>query len=135
MAVARHLARAPIIEAVLDIQVAPRPGTTFPELQKAYEALDFGYHQQSFVISSTVGFLVQQDAEVQKSGSAQKIGVRLHSADEKYVALVRTHGLTVSRQAPYEDWNKLEAEAHRLWDIYVKRWAPEKGDSVGCSLH
>jgi uncharacterized protein (TIGR04255 family) len=125
MAKPRHLAHAPILEAVLDIHVVPRPGATFVDLQKAYEPIDFGYRQQAFLLTGMVGFTVNLEAEVHpQHGAAEKIGLRLQSADEKYVALVRTNGLTVSRQAPYEDWEKLEAETRRLWDIYVKRWEP-----------
>jgi uncharacterized protein (TIGR04255 family) len=127
MAKPRHLARAPITEAVLDIQVAPRAGATFADLESAYGSLDFGYRRQSFVITSTMGFVVGQDAEVQqKSGTTEKVGLRLHSADEKYIALVRTNGLSVSRLTPYEDFGRLEAETRRLWEIYVKRWAPDR---------
>jgi uncharacterized protein (TIGR04255 family) len=126
MAKPRHLARAPITEAILDIQVAPRAGATFTDLQNSFP-LDFGYRQQSFMVTSSFGFVLQPDAEVkQQVGPAEKIGLRLHSQDEKYVALVRTNGLSLSRLAPYENWDALEAEARKLWDLYVKRWSPDK---------
>lgn len=126
MAKPRHLARAPITEAVLDIMVAARPGATFADLQKSYETLDFGYHLQGAVIAGTVGFMISPEAQLQHGGATEKIGLRIHSKDEKYVALVRTNGLSLSRLTPYEDWDALEAEAHRLWDVYVARWAPAR---------
>jgi len=46
------------------------------------------------------------------------IGVRLHSADEKYVAQLTTEGFTLSRLAPYESWESLIAEAKRVWQVY-----------------
>lgn len=126
MAKPRHLARAPIIEAVLDIGVAPRQSGDFTALQKAFESLDFGYKQQSFVVSGTLGFVINPEAEVQQSGQAAKIGLRLQSQDEKYVALVRTNGFSLSRLAPYENWDALQSEARKIWEIYVKRWTPDK---------
>ena len=126
MAKPRHLARAPITEAVIDIHVAPRAGATFAELQAAFKALDFGFRQHSFVIAGTVGFTVNPDAEVQHSAGVERIGLRLHSEDEKYVLLIRTNGLSLSRLAPYETYEAVAAATRKLWDIYVNRWAPEK---------
>lgn len=126
MAKPRHLAHAPITEAVIDLQVEPHLGATFPELQQAFESLDFGFRRQSFVVSGTFGFVVNQDAEPQHSGKTEKIGLRLHSDDEKYVVLVRTSGLSISRLAPYEDWDTLVAQVRTLWELYLKRWKPLK---------
>jgi len=126
MAKPRHLARAPIIEAVIDIQVAPRAGASFVDLETAFKSLDFGFRRQSFVIAGTVGFSVNLDAEVQHSGGMERIGLRLQSDDEKYVALIRTNGLSLSRLAPYESFDTVAATTRKLWEIYVNRWAPEK---------
>jgi uncharacterized protein (TIGR04255 family) len=52
------------------------------------------------------------------------LGTRLHSPDSKYVAQLTIEGFTLSRLAPYETWEKLEAEAQRLWPVYLAAAQP-----------
>jgi uncharacterized protein (TIGR04255 family) len=52
--------------------------------------------------------------------------LRLHSADEKYVAQFRLAGFTLSRLPPYEKWGNLLDEVRRIWAIYVEALAPKR---------
>jgi uncharacterized protein (TIGR04255 family) len=54
------------------------------------------------------------------------VGLRLHSADEKYVVQFRVAGFTLSRLPPYEKWGSLLDEARRIWAIYVQALAPKR---------
>jgi uncharacterized protein (TIGR04255 family) len=123
----RHLPHAPIMEAVINIQSDPVPNTNFQRLETAFAELDFGYRHHGAMLTQTVqlGASPAGIAPSVSAGSPERIGMRLQSADDHYVALVRVDGLSLSRLTPYETWDTLEVEARRLWDLYVERWKPK----------
>jgi uncharacterized protein (TIGR04255 family) len=127
MARQRHLPRAPITEALIDIQFAPRDGLTFLELQNSISAPEFGYYVKNPISEGTFGFLLSPDgSQPQTTGQTAQIGLRLHSHDEKYVAQFRLSGFTLSRLSPYEEWPNLVQEARRLHAIYTERLLPTR---------
>lgn len=134
MAAPRHLTNAPITEAVIDFMIEPTPEKNFSQLESAYRNLDFGYRQQGAVMAG--GFQVttsQEGIGVQAfPGGDPRIGLRLVSSDDKYVALVRLNGMAVSRLTPYEDFETLALEMRRLWNIFINRWSPRKIKRVAC---
>ena len=124
MAKQRHLPHAPITEALIDIRVTPREGLTFAELKDAIEAADCGYYLKSPISEGTFAFTLAPEGKPQTAAESAQVGLRLHSADEKYVAQFRLSGFTLSRLPPYENWEILLEEARRLWSIYIKCLAP-----------
>lgn len=127
MARQRHLPRAPITEALIDIQVAPRDGLTFTELQDSISAPEFGYYVKNPISERTFRFMLTSDGtQPQTTAQAAQIGLRLHSHDEKYVAQCRLSGFTLSRLPPYEEWPNLIQEARRVWAVYTERLAPKR---------
>src|SRR6266487_1451469 len=130
MAKQRHLPRAPITEALIDIQVVPRDGLTFSVLQKSLSALDFGYYVKNPISEGTFGFMLPEDGKPQTTAEAAQTGLRLHSHDEKYVAQCRLSGFTLSRLSPYEAWPNLVQEAKRVWAVYTERLIPKQVNRV-----
>jgi hypothetical protein len=127
MARQRHLPHAPITEALIDIHVIPRDGLTFAGLKSALNKANFGYYIKNPISQGTFAFSLAPDGQPpQTAADAAQIGLRLHSADEKYVAQFRLAGFTLSRLPPYEKWENLLEEARRLWAIYVERLAPTR---------
>jgi uncharacterized protein (TIGR04255 family) len=127
MARPRHLHRAPITEALIDIQVEPRGGVSFGGLQEVFNKLDFGYYFKNPISQGTFEFKLPPDGlEPQTTAEATKIGLRLHSSDEKYIAQCRLAGFTLSRLPPYEAWPLLVKETKRVWSVYRERVAPER---------
>jgi uncharacterized protein (TIGR04255 family) len=123
----RHLVRAPITEALIDIHVEPRAGLLFGELKEAFNVLDFGYYLKNPISQGTFEFKLPSHGEQpHTTAGAAQIGLRLHSADEKYVLQCRLAGFTLSRLAPYEAWPTLKQEAKRVWSIYRNRLTPTK---------
>lgn len=125
MATPRHLDHAPIVEALVDIQVAPRNGLTFGVLEAAFSSRDLGYYVKGPISEGL--FSMQLPADGQRpaaTATAAPIGLRLHSMDEKYVLQCRLSGFTLSRVAPYESWEKLIAETTRLWGVYQRLLSP-----------
>lgn len=127
MARQRHLSRAPVTEALVDIQVTPRDGLTFAGLKEAIEAPAFGYYVKGPISEGVFGIKLNPDGHHSETTAVSaQVGLRLHSLDEKYVAQCRLSGFTLSRLPPYEDWSRLIEEARRVWGIYVMRVAPER---------
>jgi uncharacterized protein (TIGR04255 family) len=122
MADIRHLPRAPITEAVIDLRVETPPGTTVEALLHALERRNyFGYMKKGAIVRGEFGFAfsVQEGPKPVTAGRATSIGVRLHSPDERYVAQLSMEGFTLSRLQPYESWEDLVREAARLWGGYL----------------
>jgi uncharacterized protein (TIGR04255 family) len=126
MAKQRHLSNAPIKEALIDLRVTPREGLTFDQLQSALEGRFAGYHDKGQILEQH--FELRVDGVASNSGASlnsRKVGVRLHSADERHVAQCQIQGFTLSRLTPYEDWDRLVEEARRLWVIYRQVLEPQ----------
>ena len=121
MAIVRPLARAPIVEALIDLRVQVLDGISVDTLEKALENHVFGYQKKGPIIRSNFGITINvQDTPVvrQVLGDSKIVGVRLHSADEKYVAQFTIDSFTLSRLEPYESWEALVKETKRVWAIY-----------------
>jgi len=127
MARQRYLKNAPITEALIDIHVEPKAGLTFEGLREALGALDFGYYVKSPIAHGLFGFRRTLDGnQAETTAAAEQIGVRMHSADELYVAQCRLSGFTLSRLPPYEEWHNILDETKRLWTIYTDCLAPQR---------
>jgi len=88
------------------------------------EATDSGYYVKNPISEGTFAFTLAPEGKPHTTAQSAQVGLRLHSADEKYVAQFRLTGFTLSRLPPYEKWENLLEEARRLWVIYVKCLAP-----------
>ncbi|MFO1352202.1 MAG: TIGR04255 family protein [Gammaproteobacteria bacterium] len=130
MATIRHLPKAPITEALIDLRVQAPSDVSVTTLEQAIENSEpFGYYKKSPIIRSSFGFSVNPEENPiarATSGPTTIIGVRLHSEDEKYVAQFSIEGFTLSRLRPYESWAKLIEETQRLWSIYCQWIRPDR---------
>lgn len=95
-------------------------------MKSAIDAADFGYYVKNPISEGTFAFRLAPEGKPQTAAESAQVGLRLHSADEKYVAQCRLTGFTWSRLPPYEAWTNLLEEARRLWAIYVERLAPTR---------
>lgn len=121
MAQIQPLARAPIIEALIDLRVHVPDGTSVEHLEKSLEGRELGYKKVGPILRGSFGIAInlQETPPLrQMPNQTTIIGVRLHSADEKYVAQFTTEGFTLSRLTPYESWDALILEAKRMWGHY-----------------
>jgi uncharacterized protein (TIGR04255 family) len=121
MAGIRPLARAPIVEALVDLRVHAPENVTVERIEAMFATRNFGYQKIAPIIRGTFGVVFNpQDAPITKltPSTSTIVGIRLHSADEKYVAQFTTEGFTLSRLEPYESWEALIAEAQRVWREY-----------------
>jgi uncharacterized protein (TIGR04255 family) len=110
----RHYKNSPITEAVIDIRLEAssefKPEFLEPIAEKISRLYpkreDLSLFQGTFTIGSAA------------TSTQTKLGYLYRSADGKYVLQTRTNGFTLSRLAPYEEWEPFRDEAKNLWNVY-----------------
>lgn len=120
MATIRHLAHAPLREALIDIQLESPLGAAFAE------------HLRTRTIP---GYEVKNEIRqfsIQLSGSGpspdgrveELLGWRYESSDSSRVAQLRSNGLTYSILREYTEWADIRSATSSLWSLY-REWANE----------
>lgn len=126
-----HLPNAPIVEAVIHWRARSEKKLVPAELlQQLKERLpDYPISQQQQEI--------QMESQVEHDGSSAQQhrtswhGFRFESSDQKHVAQFTRNGFVFSRLKPYESWEPFEAEALRLWQIYLDLAEPSEIQRLG----
>jgi uncharacterized protein (TIGR04255 family) len=110
----RHYKNSPITEAVIDIRLEP-PSNFKPEsLEPIADRISGRYPKREDVSLFQGIFTIGSTA----TSTQTKLGYLYRSTDGKYVLQTRTNGFTLSRLAPYDEWEAFRDEAKTLWDIY-----------------
>lgn len=120
----RHLSRAPITEALIDIRlILPKETRTLVYL----EALDahFGGVYTDRKNIKEIQYKVQFDRPELDEKTSTQFGFRYTNAENTQVIQATINGFTFSRLPPYEDWERLKEEAKRTWAIYSNHVRPE----------
>ena len=122
-----HLGKAPIVEALVDLRVQAKAGTGLGQIETFAGKVRDRYPTVKPIHQVIAHFQVQPlpPDQPQQSVSQTQTGYRLESADGKHVLQAGTNSFTLSRLAPYEDWDALLAETREMWDIYATVAAPE----------
>lgn len=111
-------ARAPIVEAILDIQVDLKEELAVESLQKCRQNVRRDYPEtkrtQDVVGEFSFG------PGVSSSASAESSGFIFVSVDKKQLFQAKRNGFTFNQLAPYPGWDAFLGEAKRLWDEYYK---------------
>lgn len=114
------LAKAPITEALIDLQVKLPDGTK-PELFNSfYDEVKEKYPEQKE--QRHAQYEVQpggKDGPLEPRGT-KVVGYQYFSSDKIQVVQARVNGFTFSRLKPYTTWEDLRTETLRLWEIYSK---------------
>jgi uncharacterized protein (TIGR04255 family) len=116
----RHLARAPIREAVIELRVPPTD--RLAAVEKLADQLKGEFDERLSIWEGTFDFSADPGGAAAKSDE-KHIGVRLDK--RPHVLQITTKNLALSRLPPYEDWGQIRAEAKRHWDRYVELVNPE----------
>ena len=132
MAAIRHLSRAPISEALIDIRVALEQGFDGARLLAAREQVKDRYplavEQRGVVASFNVFPAIGMGPQVQDMGLR---GIHVKTADEKSVAQFRVDGFTFNRLKPYTSWEEILPEARDLWLVYCDIAKPKSVSRLG----
>lgn len=111
-----HLENAPIVEALIDIQVNPRPELDIAEMRRFRESVKEDYPKEQEQRALHISLSLGQSRKTTQTDEPS--GFRYESADGLQVVQARLDGFTFSRLKEYETWDKLRDEACRLWQMY-----------------
>lgn len=121
----RHLKNAPIIEALIDIQVKLPSNINISNIDAIHERISTQYPKKIERIKGNFIFQIANNS-VPPSSDLSIIGYMCSSTDEKQIVQIRLDGFTFSRLKPYASWEDLRDEARRLWEIYTDVAKPEQ---------
>lgn len=121
----RHYPRAPITEALIDLRVAYRPGISLEKLKGFGSEIREQYPNES-ARDMVQGQISMTEAAPVVQSSRSTVGYIFHSIDRLQAVQVRLDGFTISRFAPYENWDHLVEETRRIWSIFVRSLQPDK---------
>lgn len=120
----RHLSRAPITEALIDIRVTlPKEARTMEHLAGLDAQFRDLYPERKEI--KEVQFKVNIDHAEGDEKTSTQLGFRYTNTEGTQVIQAAINGFTFSRLPPYEDWAKLKEEAERTWRIYSDHVQPE----------
>lgn len=113
-----HYEKAPITEALIDIQFKGRENTTaeLAELQRL-EGSSYPEKRPLYLASILLdGTKPNEAPDITPQASTQR-GWAFVSGDNLQIWQVRRDSFTFSRLAPYGNWSLFRDEARRLWEI------------------
>jgi uncharacterized protein (TIGR04255 family) len=111
---ARHFERAPVVEAIVDIQISILAEDSLGRIKGM--RLPLGYRLAHEIRAFSGQFNVQEPPVASVSTSA--LGYAFVSEDTKFVTQARLNGFTFSRMAPYDRWETFIQEAQTVWNLY-----------------
>ena len=116
-----HLEHAPIVEAVIEIRTRIESPWEESALREQLKAKLPGYPK----IFSQSEF--RHEVKVKAGQPPEQLfhdlgwrGLRLQSADGRYIAQFNRDGFIFSRLQPYESWDQFKEEAMRLWKVHAE---------------
>ena len=115
-----HLARAPIVEAVIDFRVLSREGIAANQFSGLGSRIGEHYEAPSLMHRLEARFGVERGRAIPPTQVEASLGWMYRSRTQATVAQFRVDGFTFSKLYPYTRWEEVFGEARRLWGIYVQ---------------
>lgn len=112
----RHYDKAPIREAIIDIQIDRTVPLNLADLEILGNRVP-GYSERRdlFLRQVTGQFSTGQPTATIKQ---DQVGYQFIGEDGKQIAAFRLNGFAFSRLAPYQTWEQFRDEAKKLWALY-----------------
>ena len=125
-----HLPNAPIVEAIIHWRARAEkklePDDLLEQLKAKLPDYPNSQRQQEFGVGAEFGL---ESSKVSQHRNWH--GFRFETADKHQVAQFTRNGFVFSRLKPYEDWERFEAEAKRLWQVYCELAEPSEVQRLG----
>src|SRR5208337_4924953 len=116
--------KAPLTEALIDIQVKLPGNVSLVDLEKLQDHIRVEYPDKKTRRMWEGTFEMKNEKDPLQRTQFQVDGYVFTSADGRQVVQYRLDGFTFSRLRPYTRWEEVFAEAQRLWGIYMKGTKP-----------
>jgi uncharacterized protein (TIGR04255 family) len=118
MAQPEHLAKAPIVEALFDLQVSVPSSVNLETLASLQDQLK-GYPQKEIRSEWTSALQINPDEPPVARTHGGPIGYLFRSADGLQAVQARLTGFSFSRFKPYTSWDSFIGEGRALWESYA----------------
>lgn len=127
-----HLAHAPIVEAVIDINCDLPPDTDFFQLQeRAKESLRNAYPEVRQLITQHQELGINAAESLPATINQRVTGLQFLSEDEKQVVQFRSEGYTFNRLAPYGRLDDYLPQIEWSWNIFRTLIKPVQIRAIG----
>ncbi len=113
----RHYDKAPIKEAIIDLQVEHSPLLTLASFENAEIVPPPGYEERKTLMMGQIRSQMER-GQLTATAKQDQLGYAFIGGQGKHVAQFRLNGFTFSRLAPYQTWEHLRDEAKMLWRSY-----------------
>jgi len=124
-----HLDRAPITEAILDINVEAEAKL---DVTEAFAKQVSSSYPESLPVFAVEAFFSVTPGQSGVAGSQSNVIGRIcWNADKTRAVQARINGFTVNHVKRYESWTVLRAEAQPLWEQYTSLVKPKKVIRLG----
>ena len=113
----RHYDKAPIKEAIIDIQIENPSSLTLANFENVGILPPPGYtERQELMMGHLRGQL--EEGVLTATARQDQLGYVFVGGEGKHVVQFKVNGFTFSRLAPYQTWEQLRNEAKTLWSSY-----------------
>lgn len=121
----RHLNKAPIREAVIDIQISEP--VSLQVLKEIGFRLNDMPNIQEEIWQSSFAFEINKEGKSGPNANADNfpIGYRYTFNNQNHVILCKAKGFTFSHLPPYGCWKDMRDKARELWEIYREVAKPQ----------
>jgi uncharacterized protein (TIGR04255 family) len=121
-----HLEKAPIVEAIIAIDVGPPLNDDLlAAVQAASTAIHEDYPGSEPMKLMQFQFGIRPGMPPLPPQSAQQdFGRKYVSSDKRQLVVFRRDGFSFSRLPPYQRWENFRDEAKRLWSVYRSATGP-----------
>jgi len=113
----RHYDKAPIREAIIDIQIENRPSLTLLDFENVAASPPRGYAERQRVMTGQLRGQFEEGV-LTATAKQDQTGYAFVGGEGKHVVQFRVNGFTFSRLAPYLTSDQLRNEAKALWNSY-----------------
>lgn len=123
----RHLDRAPIHEAIIEIRFnSPGPTKDLDTVKSFHSLIKDKYPaiEEKYQFGGVFEFGMEKKVTAQ-TVDGKVTAFRFSSADNRQIVIASLTSFSFSRLKPYETWEKMSAEAFTLWKKYKEIINPE----------
>lgn len=116
MAKRRHLTRAPITEAVIDLRLQSE--TPLGSILERPELAGLGYKTVDPITAFQTRIDLEKGRSLPPDTRSEQVGTQYRSGDGQQVVQFRKNGFSFHRLEPYTSWETVFPDAWKLWEIY-----------------
>jgi len=125
MASVRHLSKAPIVEAIVDLRVKAAPGLDARSLEAVHGQIKDRFPKlERFQVQQALFSLSPASRPEVVTTELGLQGFVFKSEDEREIAQFRVDGFTFSRLKQYTSWREVVDAALDLWKRYISLASP-----------